>query len=165
MIRIVPEQSKAMRNTQEDDREYNDELDSPTEPMLPVVLAPHTPAPSPAEPVRPDDLNVPTTPAQPRYSYVPGFVGVCFVTVQVLLLVRVILLLFAIGDNALWARVLLTAGGVFAFPIRLLLDRIQVVSQFGPQGIDYLAPLLAILCYGVMARFLVRFLKAFLNSR
>jgi hypothetical protein len=45
----------------------------------------------------------------------------------------------------------------------LLLDHIQPLAKFGPDVISYVAPLVAILIYGLISRVLVRFLKALLN--
>jgi hypothetical protein len=189
---------------------HDDDLDSPTEPMMRIVLAPHLPpsspfqsdissaqtaplqavaplAPAPVTPApypvlppvthlngsSPGEVNgsaMPVMPGRvarvaPHRSMVPDIVGVCFVAVQVLLLARVVLLLFNVGSNPLWAQVCYTASSVFALPFRTLFEHIQPVAQLGSGVIAYLAPLVAILVYGLISRILVRFLKALLNSR
>jgi hypothetical protein len=57
------------------------------------------------------------------------------------------------------------AGALLAWPLRLLVEQINFPAQFGGDVINYLSALIAILVYGVLARILVRFLKALLNSR
>jgi hypothetical protein len=156
--------SETKQSVPEGNKNFSDDLDTPTEPMIPVVLVPHPLAPSSAVPAQQDGQHATSRPAPPQRSMIPTVVGVCFVVIQVLLLVRVLLLLFTIGSNTAWARILLTPGGAFAFPMRLLLEHIQVVAQLGAGVIMYLAPLLSILIYGLISRFLVRFLKALLNA-
>ncbi|HEV2579482.1 MAG TPA: hypothetical protein VGT44_01410 [Ktedonobacteraceae bacterium] len=188
MLRTISEQQNAMYSAFDDQSRNENDFDSPTDPMIPVILAPHSPDPTDAAhaaeptaalspvfhpfqsaPETPLDNPVlpslPGVPAQPRRSPAPTVVGVCFVAVQIFLLVRVILLLFNVSSSLLWAKVLYAAGGVFALPFRLLLDQIQLLSQLGPGVVNYLAPLAAILVYGLISRILVRFLKALLNSR
>lgn len=201
-----------MRSAKDDDP--GEDFDSPTEPMIRIVLAPHAPAPGPAgsgdgglpgeptvplrraDPLTPapempavypvlppappagQDSRPPggaaplsngrsalpagmTTPVQPRHSQVPVVVGVCFVAVQVLLLVRVLLVLFSVQNSFAW--VISVASSIFELPFRLLFDHIQPLAQFGPDVINYVAPLTAILVYGLVSRVLVRFLKALLN--
>ncbi len=103
------------------------------------------------------------TPVLPRRSPVPSVVGVGFLAVQVILLVRVLLLLFNVKNSTPWVEVFYTASGLFALPFRLLLEHIQPLARFGTDVTGYVAPLVAILIYGLIARILVRFLKALLN--
>lgn len=190
-------------------QEYDDDLDSPTEPMMRIVLAPHSVPSSPSErdistvPTRPLQPDAPLTPAPmaypmlpatpvkhlngspidgargsavpvmpgkvagfaPRRSPIPNLVGACFVVIQMLLLVRVLLLLFNVSSASPLAEVCYAASGVFALPFRTLFEHIQPIAHLGSGVIAYLAPLVAILVYGVISRILVRFLKALLNSR
>jgi hypothetical protein len=115
----------------------------------------------PGWPVTPDGLMAPV---QPRRSPVPTAVGVCFVVVQVLLLARVLLLLFNVNNIAVWVRVFYNLSSIFIWPFRLLLDHIQALTPLRPELVNYVAPLAAILIYGLISRILVRFLKALLNS-
>lgn len=105
-----------------------------------------------------------TIPAEPRWSSIPIFVGVLFVAIQLLLLVRVILLLFGQPASVLWVGLIYGVSSVFAWPFHLGLEQIHL-SLLAPGLLNYLAALLAILIYGLLSRFLVRFLKALLNSR
>jgi hypothetical protein len=184
VLQTIPEQGETMRSAFDGTSRDEDDVDSPTDPMIPVILASHSPAPANADSIvepttprgavqassglyaRPATPDVQSTgvPAQPRRSTVPTVVGICFVAAQVLLLFRVVLLLFNVSNSFAWAKVLYAAGGVFALPFRLLFDHIQLLSQLGPGVSNYLAPLAAILIYGLISRILVRFLKALLNS-
>ena len=209
----------------------NNDYDSPTEPMIPIILAPRSPArppaggqngsnngtaagptlplqpASPSQPVPETPLNYPLlppspgtnhngrptggaspsgngngltdlaalpgwtvtpdglkAPVQPRRSPVPTVLGVCFVVVQVLLLARVLLLLFNVNNIAAWVRTFYNLSSIFIWPFRLLLDHIQSLASIRPELVNYVAPLVAILVYGLISRILVRFLKALLNS-
>lgn len=99
--------------------------------------------------------------AQPRQSPVPPFVGVFFVAVQLLLLVRFMLKLLNVSGNAKWLSIVYDISDVFVFPFRLLLQNTALAL---PVGVEVYT-LLAILVYGLFSRILVRFLKALLNSR
>ena len=103
--------------------------------------------------------------AQPRQSSIPIVVGAVFVAAQLLLLVRVILMLFGVPASNLLFEVVYAGGRLLAWPWRLLLAQLHLPAQLGTDFTGYLAALLAILVYGVLARVLVRFLKAVLNSR
>ena len=196
-----------------------DDLDSPTEPMAQIILAPYAastipmaeslPAPVPDErpfpqasplppsrgwqalpetpavyPVLPPAPNIhphgrpagsapPVRPGnqwqgpvlEPRRSPVPVFVGIFFVVVQLVLLLRVVLMLLAVSNSIPWVGFIYGTGAVFALPFRLVLDQISWPVFVGSDLLNYLASLLAILIYGLVSRILVRFLKALLNSR
>ncbi len=103
--------------------------------------------------------------AQPHQSSVPIVVGALFVIAQLLLLVRVVLMLFGVPASNLLVEVVYAGGRLLAWPLRLLLEQVHFPVQMGADFSGYLAALLAILVYGVLARVLVRFLKALLNSR
>ncbi len=125
---------------------------------------------SPSSTVSPDSPNSPAYPVlpsrpvkkvQPRQSPIPAFVGLFFVIVQLLLLVRFMLKLLSITGNTTWVSIIYTVSGLFVFPFRLLL---QNISLSLPVSVEVFT-LLAILVYGLFSRILVRFLKALLNSR
>lgn len=103
--------------------------------------------------------------AQPRNSSVPSVVGMLFVAAQLVLLARVVLSLFGVPASNLLVGLLYAGGTVLAWPLRLLVGLLPLPAQMGGDLLNYLAALLAILVYGVLARVLVRFLKALLNSR
>lgn len=136
--------------------------DSPTEPMIPIILTPHTPRIQQPAAQRVDE---PVSPPQSRRSPVPLVVGIMFVCVQVVLLARVVLMLFGVDSSISWTAWLYVLSGGFAWPFKLLVERFPVPAQIAPEVISYVSPLLAILVYGFVSRILVRFLKAFLNSR
>ena len=100
-----------------------------------------------------------------RNSSVPTFVGVLFVVAQLILLARVVLLLFGVPNTNVAVELVYAGGALFAWPLHLLLTHVNLPAQIGGDLINYLAALISILLYGVMARIVVRFLKALLNSR
>ena len=100
-----------------------------------------------------------------RNSSFPTFVGIVFVVAQLILLARVVLLLFGVPNSNSVVELVYAAGALLAWPLHLLLEHLNLPAQIGGDLINYLAALLAILLYGVLARILVRFLKALLNSR
>jgi len=104
--------------------------------------------------------------SNPRRSSFPTFVGMLFVLAQLILLVRVVLLLFSVSSASnIGVELLYASGALLAWPLHVLLDHLNLPTQIGGDLINYLAALIAILLYGVVARILVRFLKAVLNSR
>jgi hypothetical protein len=157
--------------------------ESPTEPMIPIVLtpntqlSPHTLYPQHRQPQQPANLD--TTAAQSdqsqqpqfvsspqsRRSSVPVIVGVAFVCVQLILLARVVLMLFGADSSVPWIAWVYILSGGFALPFKLLIEQAQFPAQVGSEIVGYVPSLLAILVYGLISRVLVRFLKAFLNSR
>ncbi|MGH2495096.1 MAG: hypothetical protein ACRDIV_10375 [Ktedonobacteraceae bacterium] len=100
-----------------------------------------------------------------RNSSFPTFVGIVFVVVQLVLLARVVLLLFGVPNSNIVVELVYAGGALLAWPLHLLLEHLNLPAQIGGDLINYLAALIAILLYGVLARILVRFLKALLNSR
>jgi hypothetical protein len=195
------------KQRQSQENSYFEEIDEhnqPTEPMMPVVIAPFAPtqdngaaqpleypylppasmkkkkqnghrpaggvpASSPAQPYPTSPVNhaYPVQPARPvkqaqsRQSPIPPFVGLFFVAVQLLLLVRFLLKLLNVSSNARWLSIVYDVSDLFVFPFRLLL---QNTALSLPGGVEVYT-LLAILVYGLFSRILVRFLKALLNSR
>jgi hypothetical protein len=161
-----------------------DEHDQPTEPMSAIILSPRpvdTPPPQvypvlPPSPLRshngrpaggapPPGASAQLRPAYPHRSLVPLMVGVFFVAVQLVLLLRVILLLFGIPGSTLWVELVYALSALFAWPFRLLLERVSLPVPIGAELTNYLSALLGVLVYGLLARILVRFLKALLHSR
>lgn len=132
----------------------------PPSPLQVVDGRPAGGAPYPFERVMEDGY-----PAQARRSAIPSLVGVFFVAVQLLLLIKVGLLLFGIQTGAPWFALLTLASGICAWPFRWLLQHVNMSVAIGPDIAIYLSLLLAILAYGLLARLLVRFLKALLHSR
>lgn len=192
-----------MKRRQPQEDSYFEEIDEhnqPTEPMMPVVIAPFAPtqingtvqppaypylppapvkkkkqdgyrpaggaAPSspaptfPASPVYPVLPVKPAKQAQRKQNPIPALVGLFFVAVQLLLLVRFMLKLLNVSGNAKWLSLVYEISDLFVFPFRLLL---QNTALSVPISVEVYT-LLAILVYGLFSRILVRFLKALLNS-
>ena len=156
------------------------EHDQPTEPMSAIILSPHPPETPPPQvyPVLPPSPlrsrngrpaggaplpGAQIEPVYPRRSSVPLMVGVFFVAVQLVLLVRVILLLFGVTGSTILVELVYAVSSVFAWPFRFILEQLSL--PVGAELIGYLAALLGVLVYGFIARILVRFLKALLHSR
>ncbi|MEO8971476.1 MAG: hypothetical protein ABI406_07755 [Ktedonobacteraceae bacterium] len=116
---------------------------------------------SPVSPVYPVLSVRSAKQAQPRQSPIPAFVGLFFVLVQLLLLVRFMLKLLNVSGNAKWLSLVYDVSNLFVFPFRLLF---QSTALSLPVSVE-LYTLLAILVYGLFSRIFVRFLKALLNSR
>ncbi|GAC1385858.1 MAG: hypothetical protein NVSMB33_15170 [Ktedonobacteraceae bacterium] len=100
-------------------------------------------------------------PAQPARSSLPLFVGVFFVAVQLLLLLRFALKLITLNGDLPWVGIIYAISGIFVLPFRLLLQALAVPL---PTAFE-IYTLLAIMMYGLLSRMLVRFLKALLHSR
>lgn len=156
---------------QEDRFAEIDGHDQPTEPMARIVLAPLSPtfgAPATVPWQNHGHSSVPS-PAQkpPRPSVFPGLVGVFFVAVQLLLLLRFVLQLFVQPGSrlTLWEGIFYSVSSVFLLPFRLLLQNIPLPAVIGSQLSGSLTILVAILMYGLLSRILVRFLKALWNTR
>ncbi len=160
-----------MRNISKRPFDDFDEHNQITEPMAAIILSPELPrngnGPAGNLPETPRVYPVlsPSRPAYPRRSSFPVVVGALLVGVQIVLLARVVLLLFGVSSNMVVVELVYAAGGLFAWPFHILLERFHFPAQFGLELINYLAALVAILVYGVLARILVRFLKALLHSR
>lgn len=161
-----------------------DEHNQPTEPMSAIILSPRpveTPLPQvypvlPPSPLRSSNARpaggaprsgagAQIQPVYPRRSSIPLVVGVFFVAVQFVLLARVILLLFGVSGSTIWVELVYALSSLFALPFRLLLEHVSLPVLIGADLTNYLAPLLGVLIYGLLARILVRFLKALLHSR
>jgi len=116
----------------------------------------------PAFPVFPD---YPITPPKPvkqkraKPSAIPLLVGIFFVTVQLLLLIRFFLKLIEPRSNDSWVALLYTVSNIFALPFHLMLQNFPLPI---PPSLE-LYTLLAILVYGLLSRILVRILKAILR--
>ena len=104
---------------------------------------------------------LPAKEAQARQSPLPALVGLFFVGVQLLLLVRFMLKLLSVSGNAKWLSLVYDVSDFFVFPFRILLQNTALSLSVSVE----IYTLLAILVYGLFSRILVRFLKALLNSR
>ena len=113
---------------------------------------------SPVYPVAPDG-PVQTADVTRRRSSLPLLVGIFFVAVQLLLLVRFVLKLFVISGDTAWVAIVYTISSLFVLPFRLLLQNIALPI---PTSFE-LYTLLAVLIYGLLSRILVHLLKAVLH--
>ncbi len=102
---------------------------------------------------------------QPRRSSFPAFVGLFFVAVELILLLRLAFLLFGISGNNVWVGLVYTISAIFVLPFRLLLGNVKIPILYGTDLYYNLLTIFALLTYGLLSRILVRFLKALLNSR
>ena len=94
-----------------------------------------------------------------RPSAWPTVVGVFFVLVQLLLLVRFVLRLLNVSGSILWVGLIYATSGAFVFPFRLLFQNMNIPI---PNALE-IYTLIAILVYGLFSRLVVRLLKAILR--
>ncbi len=113
----------------------------------------------PDYPIRSADANKPASQTQHRPSAFPALVGLFFVLVQLLLLVRFVLRLLNFPGNVSWIGIIYAISGVFVLPFRLLLENINFPI---PNTLE-IYTLIAILVYGLLSRLIVRLLKAILR--
>jgi hypothetical protein len=133
-----------------------------TRPSGGALPTPVSPASS-SYPVRPGKPNssAEMAPVQPRRSPFPVFVGMFFVAVQLLLLVRFVLKLLGLTGNEAWVGLIYSISNIFILPFYVLFQSMNLPLANAFE----IYTLLAILLYGFFSRILVRFLKALLNSR
>jgi hypothetical protein len=97
--------------------------------------------------------------SQHRPSALPALVGLFFVMVQLLLLLRFVLRLLNFSGNVLWTGIIYAISGIFVLPFRLLLENINFPT---PNTLE-IYTLIAILVYGLLSRLIVRLLKIILR--
>ncbi len=131
----------------------------PVLPPRPTVQGGQRPAGS--MPSQEEPLAAPKAGQNARRKFVPISVGVCFVAIQLLLLVRFVLKLVQSSPDNSWVVVLYDISNVFVLPFRLLFLQYSV-PLFGTLEVY---TLLAILFYGVVSRIVVRILKLLLKTR
>ena len=113
----------------------------------------------PAAPVYPVLPPKPIKNARARPSAIPLLAGICFVAVQLLLLVRFTLKLIGLPGNGTLIALVYAISNIFILPFRLILQSIPLPI---PTSLE-LYTLLAILFYGLLSRVIVRILKAVLR--
>ena len=114
---------------------------------------------SPAYPFVP---SKPMQQARTNPTFIPLFVGIFFVALQLLLLVRFALKfldLRGLNGSVPWVALIYAVSNLFVLPFRLILHNISLPI---PTSLE-LYTLLAILAYGLLSRILVRVLKAILR--
>ena len=134
-------------------------------PFLPPALVQHPgKAASPAESITPPQAGVASasvaTGRRIRKVF-PALVGLCFVVVQMLLLVSFGLKMVGQWNTTLWANVLYVISDIFIWPMQALVHQLPLPFSI-PAPIMTLT---AILLYGVISRIVVRCLKLLLHSR
>jgi hypothetical protein len=156
--------------------------DVPTRPLTPPDTASQAPqfqqSPLSSSPYSPPVQSYPYLPATPiqqevklrlaRVSWigrvrlpVPLMVGLCFVTMQFLLLLRLVVLFMPVGTENAWTGVIVAVSDLFIWPFRLLLQQAAL-----PTLVDIaVSILLAIGVYGFISRILVHLLKIILRRR
>jgi hypothetical protein len=120
----------------------------------PGVLPPH------AYSGKPDTFE----PRPARRSSFPALVSLFFVTVELLLLLRLLFSLFGAPISNLWVSLVYTVSTFFLLPFFLLLENVRIPLINGTEFYSGVLVVCAIFVYGFLSRILVRFLKALLNS-
>jgi hypothetical protein len=100
--------------------------------------------------------------ARTRHSPLPIFVGMFFITIQLLLLARFVLKIIRWPGSTTWVGLIYSVSNVFVLPFRLLLQNIALPAIF--LSTIEISTLLAILVYWLLSRILVHLLKAILYS-
>ncbi len=96
----------------------------------------------------------------PKRSMTPQIVGLCFVAVQLLLLIRFVLKMINFSADTTWVGVIYAISNLFVFPFDLLMQSIKLPITI---NVEFYT-LLAILIYGFLSRLLVKLLKALRKS-
>jgi YggT family protein len=112
-------------------------------------------------PLQPANADAPTRARVKRRRLFPLFVGLIFVAVQMVLLVRILLQLIGIWDGVSWVNTFYALTSVLIWPVQILLQQIHLPLTSSIE----ISTLLAILLYGMLSRILVRVLKLIFRSR
>jgi len=151
----------------------DDQASSMTQPAQPPAIGayPYLPPPPTWQNKRADDrpigdMNVPenvdiASSSRKRWAVFPALVGLCFVVVQVLLLVNFALKMIGQWNGTAWMDVMSMLSDLFVWPLQVLVQQIPLPFTISP-GI---VTLVAILLYGVLSRIVVRCLKLLLRTR
>jgi len=102
---------------------------------------------------------------QTRKSSFPTLVGLFFLAVEFLLLLRLVFSLFGAPISNIWVGFVYTVSTFFLLPFFLLLQNVKIPLINGTEFYSDLLIVGAIFIYGVISRILVRFFKALLNAR
>ncbi len=148
-------------HTERDDDFNEPELEQLTEPMSSIVIASPQRAAVQQAVYEPEGvMQAPPVPPAVRthYSPIPILAGTFFLVIQTLLLLRFVLKTLNVPNDSLPVGILYAITDVLAAPFYLLARMVPIPF------LSETYTLLALLVYGLLARFLVRFLKALLNS-
>ncbi len=105
--------------------------------------------------------NAPARSGTKRHSIIPALVGLVFVAIQLMLLVRFVLTIIPLWDNITWVNVFYSVTALFIWPVQTLLQQVSLPAAASIE----ISTLLAILAYGLLSRILVRCLKLIFRSR
>ena len=97
-------------------------------------------------------------------SSFPALVGMFFLAVEFLLLLRLLFSLFGAPISNMWVEFVYTVSTFFLLPFFLLLQNVKIPLINGTEFYSDLIIVGAIFVYGFLSRILVRFFKAILNS-
>ncbi|HEY6285546.1 MAG TPA: hypothetical protein VIX20_07790 [Ktedonobacteraceae bacterium] len=100
-----------------------------------------------------------------RRSSFPALVGLFFLAVQCLLLLRLLLSLFGAPIGNVWVGLVYTVSTFFLLPLMLLLLNVKIPLINGTALYSALLIVGAIFVYGFLSRIFVRFFKTLLNAR
>lgn len=114
-----------------------------------------------ALPVQPEVVNTHSQGQRVRRNGVPLMIGMCFVAIQLLLLVRFLLKLLNISSDIGWVGAVYGVSNVFVLPFRVLFLQLAIPLLVTAE----LYTLLAILVYSIASRIIVHTLKALLKTR
>ncbi len=135
------------------------------EPQTPANVYPVLPArpnlPSSNYPAKPETANNASQRTSARRKILPLAVGMCFVAIQMLLLVRFLLKLLSVSSDSAWVGVVYGVSNVLVLPFRALFLQLAIPQLFTVE----LYTLLAILVYGIVSRILVHTLKVLMKTR
>ncbi len=113
------------------------------------------------EPSQPQAAATSPSGTQRLRKIFPALVGLCFVVVQLLLLVSFALNIVGLWNNTLWANVLYVISDILIWPLQTLAHQLPAPFSIPAQ----IVALLAILLYGMLSRVVVRCLKLLLHTR
>jgi hypothetical protein len=99
-----------------------------------------------------------------RRSSFPALVGLFFLVVEFLLLLRLVFSLFGMPISHVWVGFVYTVSTFFLLPFFLLLEDVKIPFINGTEFYSDLIIICAIFVYGIISRILVRFFKVLLNS-
>jgi hypothetical protein len=100
-----------------------------------------------------------------RKSSFPTLVGLFFLAVEFLLLLRLVFSLFGAPISNIWVGFVYTVSTFFLLPFFMLLQNVKIPLINGTEFYLDLLIVCAIFVYGIISRILVRFSKALLNGR
>lgn len=113
------------------------------------------------EPSQPQIGGTSPSDTQRLRKFFPALVGLCFVVVQLLLLVSFALNVVGLWNNTLWVNVLYVIRDILIWPLQALAHQLPAPFSIPAQ----IVVLLAILLYGMLSRVVVRCLKLLLHTR